>query len=282
MVVIFISKFCNFLLIIIIITLFSGCDKKEILSIHIIDVGQGDSILIKTPSDKKILIDGGNEDSEHIVKNYLRKEKIKTLDIVIATHPDSDHIGSLDYVVNKFNVKTIYMPKQNTDSSSYKNLIKACKDKNLNINYLFKGDILNIDEYIDLVVLSPSYIQQDNNLNSIVFNLNYKEKSFLFTGDCEESNEIDIINSFNLNDVDFLKVAHHGSSSSSTSEFIKETSPDVAVISCGYKNQYGHPHQSTLDTLEENNVLTYRTDINGDMIFYSDGSTITTKYKYKE
>ena len=282
MVVIFISKFCNFLLIIIIITLFSGCDKKEILSIHIIDVGQGDSILIKTPSDKKILIDGGNEDSEHIVKNYLRKEKIKTLDIVIATHPDSDHIGSLDYVVNKFNVKTIYMPKQNTDSSSYKNLIKACKDKNLNINYLFKGDILNIDEYIDLVVLSPSYIQQDNNLNSIVFNLNYKEKSFLFTGDCEESNEIDIINSFNLNDVDFLKVAHHGSSSSSTSEFRKETSPDVAVISCGYKNQYGHPHQSTLDTLEENNVLTYRTDINGDMIFYSDGSTITTKYKYKE
>ena len=282
MVVIFISKFCNFLLIIIIITLLSACDKKEILSIHIIDVGQGDSILINTPSNKRILIDGGNEDSEHIIRNYLRKEKIKTLDIVIATHPDSDHIGSLDYVVNKFNVKTIYMPKQNTDSSSYKNLIKACKDKNLNINYLFKGDILNIDEYIDLVVLSPSYIQQDNNLNSIVFNLNYKEKSFLFTGDCEESNEIDIINSFNLNDVDFLKVAHHGSSSSSTSEFIKETSPDVAVISCGYKNQYGHPHQSTLDTLEENNVLTYRTDINGDMIFYSDGSTITTKYKYKE
>ena len=282
MVVVFISKFYKFLLIIIIITLLSACDKKEILSIHIIDVGQGDSILINTPSNKRILIDGGNEDSEHIIRNYLRKEKIKTLDIVIATHPDSDHIGSLDYVVNKFDVKSIYMPDQNTDSSSYKNLIKACKDKNLNINYLFKGDTLNVDEYIDLVVLSPSYIQQDNNLNSIVFNLNYKNKSFLFTGDCEETNEIDIINSFNLNDVDFLKVAHHGSSSSSTAEFIKKTSPDVAVISCGYKNQYGHPHQSTLDTLEENNVLTYRTDINGDMIFYSDGSTITTKHKYKE
>ncbi|MDU2197756.1 MAG: MBL fold metallo-hydrolase, partial [Peptostreptococcaceae bacterium] len=114
MVVVFISKFYKFLLIIIIITLLSACDKKEILSIHIIDVGQGDSILINTPSNKKILIDGGNEDSEHIIRNYLRKEKIKTLDIVIATHPDSDHIGSLDYVVNKFDVKNIYMPDQNT------------------------------------------------------------------------------------------------------------------------------------------------------------------------
>ena len=282
MAVIFISRFCKFLLITIIITLFSGCDKKEILSIHIIDVGQGDSILIKTPSDKNILIDGGNEDSEHIIKSYLRKEKIKSLDIIIATHPDSDHIGSLDYVVQKFNVKSIYMPNQNTDSSSYRNLIQACKDKNLAIHYLFKGDSLKVDEYINLLVLNPSYIQQDNNLNSIVFNLNYRSKSFLFTGDCEETNEVDIVNSFNLNDVDFLKVAHHGSSSSSTSEFIKETSPDVAVISCGYKNQYGHPHQSTLDTLTKNNVLTYRTDINGDMIFYSDGLTITTKHKYKE
>ena len=281
MVVVFISKYYKFLLIIIIIALFSGCDKKEILSVHIIDVGQGDSILIKTPSDKKILIDGGNEDSEHIIKSYLRKEKVKSLDIIIATHPDSDHIGSLDYVVDKFDVKSIYMPDQNPNSSSYKNLIKACKNKNLDINYLFKGDTLNVDEYINLLVLSPSYIQQDNNLNSIVFNLNYKNKSFLFTGDCEETNEIDIINSFDLNDVDFLKVAHHGSSSSSTAEFINKTSPDVAVISCGYKNQYGHPHQSTLDTLEENNVLTYRTDINGDMVFYSDGSTITTKHKYK-
>lgn len=282
MVVVFISKIYKLLLIIIIITLLSSCDKKENLSIHIIDVGQGDSILIKTPSNKNILIDGGNEDSEHIIRNYLKKEKVKTLDIVIATHPDSDHIGSLDYVVSKFNVKNIYMPNQNTDGSSYKNLINACKNKNLDINYLFKDDILNVDEYIDFIVLSPSYIQNDNNLNSLVLNLKYKNKSFLFTGDCEKSNEIDIINSFNLNDVDFLKVAHHGSSSSSTKEFIKNTSPDVAIISCGYKNQYGHPHQSTLDTLKENNVLTYRTDVNGDMVFYSDGLTITTKHKYKE
>lgn len=279
--VMFIYKLKNILPIIIIIALFTGCDKKDKLEIHLIDVGQGDSILITTPSNKNILVDSGDENSEYILQSYLKKEKIKSLDMIIATHPDSDHIGSLDYIIKNFNVKSIYMPNQSTDSSSYKNLIQACKDEGLTISYLSKGNYLKIDEYTDLLVLSPSYIQEDNNLNSIVFNLNHKEKSFLFTGDCEESNEIDIMNSFNLENIDFLKVAHHGSSSSSSLEFIKETSPDVAVISCGYKNQYGHPHQSTIDTLNENNVLTYRTDVNSDMVFYSDGYTITSKNKYK-
>ena len=104
---------------------------------------------------------------------------------------------------------------------------------------------------------------------------------FLFTGDCEKENEAQIIASYDLKGVDFLKVAHHGSSSSTTSEFIEEVSPDVAVISCGYKNQYGHPHRSTLDTLEKNNVLTYRTDILSHVVFYSDGDTIFTTKDYK-
>jgi len=266
--------------IIIIITLFIGCDKKDTLSIHIIDVGQGDSILIKTPSDKKILIDGGTEESEHIIKSYLKKEKVKYIDFIIATHPDSDHIGGLDYIIKNFNVEKLYMPKQSTNSTSYKNLLNACNSKSLDIKYLQKGDKINIEEFIDILVLSPSYIQSENNLNSIVFSLSYKNKSFLFTGDCEEKNEIEILNSFNLGSIDFLKIAHHGSSSSSSTRFIKEVSPDVAVISCGYKNQYGHPHQSTLDILDENNVLTYRTDLNGDLVFYSDGDTISTYKKY--
>ena len=250
------------------------------LSIHIIDVGQGDSILIKTPSNKKILIDGGTEESEHIIKSYLKREKVKSLDLIIATHPDSDHIGGLDYIIKNFNVEKFYMPKQSTNSTSYKNLLNACNSKSLDIKYLQKGDKINIDEFIDIFVLSPSYIQSENNLNSIVFNLTYKNKSFLFTGDCEEQNEIEIMNSFNLSSIDFLKVAHHGSSSSSSNKFIEETSPDVAVISCGYKNQYGHPHQSTLDILDKNNILTYRTDLNGDLVFYSDGNTISTRKKY--
>ena len=104
-------------LIIIIIPLLFGCDKNSNLSIHIIDVGQGDSILIKTPNSKNILVDGGDDKSEKIIKRYLKKENIKSLDIVISTHPDSDHIGGLDYIINNFDVKEIYMPNQDVDLS---------------------------------------------------------------------------------------------------------------------------------------------------------------------
>lgn len=270
-----------FYIILIIITLLSGCGKNCLLEIHIIDVGQGDSILIKTPNSKTLLIDGGTNESEHIVKGYLKKHKIKTIDFLIATHPDSDHIGGLDAVVNKFNVKGLYLPEQTITSDSYNDLISACNQKQVPINYLYKGDNFPIDDYINLFVLSPSYIQDDNNLNSIVFKLSFKNKSFLFTGDAESSNESDIINSFNLEDIDFLKVGHHGSKSSTTSEFLDETTPDVAVISCGYKNQYGHPHNTTLKNLEDHHVTTYRTDLSGDIVLYSNGEIIYTKKKYK-
>lgn len=270
-----------FYIILIIITLLSGCGKNSLLEIHIIDVGQGDSILIKTPNSKTLLIDGGTNESEHIVKGYLKKHKIKTIDFLIATHPDSDHIGGLDAVVNKFNVKGLYLPEQTITSDSYNDLISACNQKQVPINYLYKGDNFPIDDYINLFVLSPSYIQDDNNLNSIVFKLSFKNKSFLFTGDAESSNESDIINSFNLEDIDFLKVGHHGSKSSTTSEFLDETTPDVAVISCGYKNQYGHPHNTTLKNLEDHHVTTYRTDLSGDIVLYSNGEIIYTKKKYK-
>ena len=149
------------------------------------------------------------------------------------------------------------------------------------MQYLKQGDLINIEDNINLTVLSPSYIQEENNLNSIVFKIDYKNKSFLFTGDAEANNEINIINSYDMSDIDFIKIGHHGSSSSTMEEFIKEVNPDIAVISCGYKNQYGHPHKSTLDTLEKNNVLTYRTDILGNIVFYSDGNTIFTTKDYK-
>ena len=274
-------KFFKFFPIIIIISLLTGCDKDKLLSINIIDVGQGDCILIQTPNNKNILIDGGDEDSSHLVKSYLKRKKVKSLDYIIATHPDSDHIGGLDDIINKFKIQKFYMPEQSTDSQSFKNLILSCNNKNLKLNYLYKGDEIFIEDNLNMLVLNPTYIQEENNLNSIVFDLKFKNKSFLFTGDAEQPNELDIINSFDLNDVDFLKVGHHGSNSSTSNEFIKSISPDIAVISCGYKNQYGHPHKKTLDTLNNNNILTYRTDINGDMIFYSNGDTIFTKKNYK-
>lgn len=269
---------------IIVILLFcSGCNKyKDFLSVHIIDVGQGDCILIKTPENQNILVDGGDDDTYKIIKSYLKLHNVKNLDIVIATHFDKDHIGSLDEIINNFNVNKVYAPNQISDSTSYLDLINACKNKNIKLKHLLKGDSIKINKDTKLDVLSPSYIQEDSNSNSIVFNLKYFSMDFLFTGDCEESNEYEICNTFDLEDVDFLKVAHHGSSSSSTDNFIKETSPSIAAISCGYKNQYGHPHKSTLDTLEKYNVNTFRTDLNGDLVFYSDGEKIFTTRKYNQ
>lgn len=273
--------FLTYILIIIIISLLIPSGKNNYLSIHIIDVGQGDSILIQTPNLKNILIDGGDDNSHYIISSYLKKQNVKNIDYIIATHFDSDHIGGLDNIIDKFNVSNVYAPNYESDTLSYQNLITSCLNKNLNLKYISNGDFIKIDDSINLTVLSPSYIQDENNLNSIVFKIDYKNKSFLFTGDAEASNELDIINSYDINNIDFLKVGHHGSSSSSAPEFIEKINPDVAVISCGYKNQYGHPHKSTLDTLEKNNVLTYRTDILGNIVFYSDGDTIFTTKDYK-
>ena len=267
---------------IIIIALLTGCDKNKDFCIHVIDVGPADSILITTPSNKNMLIDGGDEDSAKIIKSYLKNKKVKNLDVVIATHPDSDHIGSLDYIIDNFDVEKIYMPNQTTDSECYINLIDSCNKKNLKVNYLSKDDSFNLDDSTNIYVLSPSYITDNNNSNSIVLNISYKNNNFLFTGDCEESNEMDMINSYNLEDIDFLKVAHHGSYTASSLAFLEETTPDIAVISCGYKNSYGHPHKSTLDNLESVDAKIFRTDQNGSMQFYSDGEKIYSKVKYKE
>ena len=254
----------------------------EFLSVHIIAVGQGDSILIKTPTNKSILIDSGDEDNDRIIKSYLKSSDIKKINILIATHLDKDHIGTLDYIIENFHIDKFYTPEQRDNSTSYINLVNACKNKNLKINYLSKDNSLDLDKDTHIKVLSPFYINNsNNNANSIVFNLSYKEMDFLFTGDCEKENEAQIIASYDLKGVDFLKVAHHGSSSSSSESFIKEISPKIAAISCGYKNNYGHPHQSTLDTLEKYNIKTFRTDLNGDLVFYSDGYKIFTIKKYK-
>ena len=267
---------------IIIIALLTGCDKNKDFCIHVIDVGEDDSLLTTTPSNKNMLIDGGDEVSAKIIKSYLKNKKVKNLDVVIATHPDSDHIGSLDYIIDNFDVEKIYMPNQTTDSECYINLIDSCNKKNLKVNYLSKDDSFNLDDSTNIYVLSPSYITDNNNSNSIVLNISYKNNNFLFTGDCEESNEMDMINSYNLEDIDFLKVAHHGSYTASSLTFLEETTPDIAVISCGYKNSYGHPHKSTLDNLESVDAKIFRTDQNGSMQFYSDGEKIYSKVKYKE
>lgn len=259
----------------------NGCTKEKLFSVHIIDVGQGDSIFIQTLEDKHILIDAGDEEAEHTVYSYLKRRGVKKIDVLIATHPDTDHIGSMDYIIDKFKISHFYMPDAKTDSEAFYNLLDSCRDKNLKIEYLTKGDVLKIDSSTTMEILSPSTITDKNNLNSIVSLLNYKGYEFLFTGDAEKENESEILSSCNLPDIEFLKAGHHGSSSSSTDEFIAKLKPEAVAISCGYNNDYGHPHRSVLDTFRENGSVVYRTDKNGTLVFYCDENGIFTKKKYK-
>ena len=259
----------------------NGCTREKLFSVHIIDVGQGDSIFIQTLEDKRILIDAGDEEAEHTVYSYLKRKGVKKIDVLIATHPDTDHIGSMDYIIDKFKISHFYMPDAKTDSEAFYNLLDSCRDKNLKIEYLTKGDVLKIDSSTTIEILSPSTITDKNNLNSIVSLLNYKGYEFLFTGDAEKENESEILSSCNLPDIEFLKAGHHGSSSSSTNEFIEKLKPEAVAISCGYNNDYGHPHRSVLDTFRENGSVVYRTDKNGSLVFYCDENGIFTKKKYK-
>ena len=259
----------------------NGCSDEKLFSVHIIDVGQGDSIFIQTPDNKRILMDAGDEDAEHTVYSYLKRRGVKKIDVLIATHPDTDHIGSMDYIIDKFKISHFYMPEAKTDSEAFYNLLDSCKDKNLKIEYLTKGDVLKIDSSTSMEILSPSTITDKNNLNSIVSLLNYKGYEFLFTGDAEKENESEILSSCNLPDIEFLKAGHHGSSSSSTDEFIAKLKPEAVAISCGYNNDYGHPHRSVLDTFRENGSVVYRTDKNGTLVFYCDENGIFTKKKYR-
>ena len=259
----------------------NGCAREKLFSVHIIDVGQGDSIFIQTLEDKRILIDAGDEEAEHTVYSYLKRRGVKKIDVLIATHPDTDHIGSMDYIIDKFKISHFYMPDAKTDSEAFYNLLDSCKEKNLKIEYLTKGDVLKIDSSTTMEILSPSTITDKNNLNSIVSLLNYKGYEFLFTGDAEKENESEILSSCNLPDIEFLKAGHHGSSSSSTDEFIEKLKPEAVVISCGYNNDYGHPHRSVLDTFRKNGAVVYRTDKNGSLVFYCDENGIFTKKKYK-
>ena len=259
----------------------NGCTKEKLFSVHIIDVGQGDSIFIQTLENKRILIDAGDEEAEHTVYSYLKRKGVKKIDVLIATHPDTDHIGSMDYIIDKFKISHFYMPEAKTDSEAFYNLLDSCKDKNLKIEYLTKGDVLKIDSSTSMEILSPSTITDKNNLNSIVSLLNYSGYEFLFTGDAEKENESEMLSSCNLPDIEFLKAGHHGSSSSSTDEFIAKLKPEAVAISCGYNNDYGHPHRSVLDTFRENGSVVYRTDKNGTLVFYCDENGIFTKKKYK-
>ncbi len=246
----------------------------SIIKIHFIDVGQADSILIQNSNNNTMLIDAGNNDDSDLVINYIKSQGINTIDYIIGSHPHEDHIGGLDAVIDYFNISKVILPKAKSTTKTYKDVLLSIKNKKLSITPAVAGKSFFLGD-IKCEILAPNNSEYDNlNNYSIVLKLTYKNNSFLFTGDCEDISENEIISlGYNLKS-DLLKVGHHGSHSSTTSSFLKSVAPEYAVISVGKNNKYHHPTQETLDKLHSQNVKIYRTDELGNIIATSDGNNI--------
>ncbi len=274
-------KFTSLLILLLFVVFFTltACEKSlsGVLSIHMIDVGQGESILIITPNNKTILIDAGEQSEGRRVKAYLTKNRINKIDLIIGTHPHSDHIGGLSEIIKSFEVEKIIMPKKLHTSATFEKLPTTIESKGLTISAPQQNKFVEFDENIKLHFLGPIKDYGDNlNLWSIVFRLDYKDKSFLFTGDMEEEAEIDLIDTYDKAALraNVLSVGHHGSNTSTSKQFLDYVNPEIALISLGNDNPYGHPHREVIKRLEEASAFIYRTDLQGTVILLSDGIEI--------
>ena len=242
------------------------------IEVHFLDVGQGDSIFIEINNSKTMLIDASTSSYGNFIIDYINSLGYDRIDYLIATHPHADHIGSMQDIVLEYDIGDIYMPKVSTNTKTYENLLTAIDDKNLTIKKAYKGVKIIDEDELDVSILSPTKDEYDNlNNYSAVLKLTYKNVSYLFMGDSEEEVEENISDDVKA---DVIKIAHHGSNSSSSLEFLKKVSPTYAVISVGEDNSYNHPHKEVLDRLEEIGSTVYRTDLDGNIIISTDGNKI--------
>ncbi len=245
---------------------------EDEIFVHFIDVGEADCSFIELPDGKTMLIDAGEAENGEQVLKYIKDRKTKKIDFLVGTHPHADHIGGLRTIIEKLEIGKIYMPKVYHNSGVYEKLLTAIKEKGKTVSSPTAGEIIYENSGLTVMVLS-SNDKEYNSLNdySIVIKIDYKNTSFLFTGDAENEALSNIKGDVRA---DVLKVAHHGSYSSGDDAFMKRVKPRYAVIPVGKNNQYGHPHREILKLLEGLNTQVYRTDKDGTVIAASDGDKI--------
>ena len=245
-----------------------------------IDVGQGDSTLICTPNKKKILIDGGGtlerevfDVGEKTLLPYLLDKGITKLDYVIITHFDSDHIGGILTILEKLQVKQIVIGKQYEIYENYKEFNKIVKKKKLCVKIVEAGEKIQVEKDLYFNVLWPdsnNMISENSiNNNSLVCKLVYKQFSCIFTGDIEEIAEEKILTKYKKSNIlksTVLKIAHHGSKTSSIEEFLKSVNPNISLIGVGKNNMFGHPNQEIIERIKNIDSKIYRTDKSGEII----------------
>lgn len=245
------------------------------LSVHFIDVGQGDCIYINQGEYNMLIDAGNNEDGEKLV-SYLKSLNVNGFDYVIGTHPHEDHIGGMDDIINNFEIDNYYMPDKLSTTKTFEDVLDALDAKGLSYNVPKIDDEFKLGDATFKVIYSGDDTN-DINDSSIVLKMTYGDNSFLFTGDATSNVEEIILNQDIKSDV--LKVAHHGSSYSSTTEFLDKVDPKYAIISVGKNNSYNHPASITLQKLSNRDIKVYRTDLDGTIIFTSDGTNLSVQTK---
>lgn len=245
------------------------------LNVHFLDVGQGDSALLMTGNGSVILIDAGPNASQNDLLSALEDLNVKKIDCMILSHSHEDHIGGADVVIQRYPIGSILMPDVISTSSTFEKLLTLIEQKDLEITIASPTDRYQIDDVL-LSILGPiEPIEDEGNNASIVLRVDHGEVSFLFSGDAESESEEAIIKAHRSKlDCDVYKVGHHGSSTSSSEEFIGAISPKIAIISCGRDNQYSHPHKQTLDRLTKAGATIRRTDVEGRITLVSDGKSV--------
>lgn len=245
--------------------------------VHIIDVGQGDSSLVLC-GDSAVLLDGGERDQGERILSYLEQEGVDALDLVVASHPHSDHIGGLIEVLENIPVEEVVMPKLPDDqvptTKVYENFLDAIETNGASVTPAVSGDTYSLDNGGVLQILGPAGTFDDLNDWSASAKFTFGSRSFLFSGDMEEAAEEALLQTTLDLSADVLTLCHHGSRYANTEAFLEAVSPEYAVAQVGADNDYGHPHEEAVARAKELGATLYRTDENGTIVFTTDGTSL--------
>lgn len=243
------------------------------LSVHFIDVGNADAILLVCENEAA-LVDAGENDNGDMVRKYLENQGVASLKYAVGTHPHADHIGGLDTVLYAIPTETVYMPAKEHTTKTYNDVLNAIRETNTDLRTPVPGQVLPLGA-ATLTILSPDREWEDLNNNSIVLYVENGEDSFLLAGDAERDAENAMLDAGLVPKADVLKLGHHGSNTSSSYRWLNEVLPKYCVIPCGAGNEYGHPHEEVLSRLSDlartQGTVTYRSDLNGNIIAHSNG-----------
>lgn len=249
---------------------------ENLFSVHYIDVGQGDATLLCSPEDGFMLVDCGPAGEKEKLISYLLRMGVTELEYLVITHPHEDHYGGATEVMDEIEVKKLVLHKDFSDTYPYDKFIRNAKKDGTDIVLTEEGDSFEFDSCAEFEIIGPHAVDKDDlNESSLCFKVTYGDTAFMFTGDAEYDTEKYMLDSGKDLKADVLQLGHHGSSTSSAIAFVEAVNPDFGIASCEEDNEYGHPHRETVGLfkkLEKELLITYR---DGNIVFTSDGETVT-------